>query len=330
MSPLKYFPACATATAFALATASAHEVAPLPEAAFGPQVDQEKGYLVEEIGDGLYFVTEGIYQIIFLTTGEGVIVVDAPPSLGENILKAIAEVTDEPITHVVYSHAHGDHIGAASLYPDDARIIAHAETKAILERGLPCLGCVAPRPLPTETFTERMRLEVGNQALELEYRDVNHQAGNIFIYAPRQRTLMLVDVVFPGWVPFRQLAIAEDPFGFIQAHDDVLSFDFETFIGGHLTRHGTRADVEAAREYVLDVRDNAQQAIQTVNLQEVIGPIGQEIGFEHLWHLFGGYQDAVNAACTQATLAKWGDRLGDAAIFTPSHCQTLADSLRVD
>ena len=175
-----------------------------------------------------------------------------------------------------------------------------------------------------------MRLEVGNQVLELEYRGVNHQAGNIYIYAPRQRTLMLVDVIFPGWVPFRQLAIAEDPFGFIEAHDDVLSFDFETFIGGHLTRRGTRADVEAARDYIVDVRENARQALQTVNLQEVIGQVGQEVGFEHIWHLFGGYQDAINAACTRTTLEKWGDRLGDAALFTPSHCQTLADALRVD
>ena len=48
---------------------------------------------------------------------EGVIVVDAPPSIGENILAAIAEVTDEPITHVIYSHSHADHIGAAGIYP---------------------------------------------------------------------------------------------------------------------------------------------------------------------------------------------------------------------
>jgi glyoxylase-like metal-dependent hydrolase (beta-lactamase superfamily II) len=45
---------------------------------------------------------------MFLVTDEGVVAVDAPPSTGQNYLKAIAEVTDKPITHVIYSHAHLD------------------------------------------------------------------------------------------------------------------------------------------------------------------------------------------------------------------------------
>ena len=92
--------------------------APLPETSIGPAIDYSKGYLVEEIKDGLYWVTEGAYQAMFLTTGEGVIVVDAPPSIGQNYLKAIAEVTEEPITHVIYSHTHNDHVGAMSMFPD--------------------------------------------------------------------------------------------------------------------------------------------------------------------------------------------------------------------
>jgi len=74
--------------------------APLPETAKGPQIDYSKGYLVEEIRDGLYWVTDGAYNTMFLTTGQGVIVVDAPPSIGQNYLNAIAEVTDESITQM--------------------------------------------------------------------------------------------------------------------------------------------------------------------------------------------------------------------------------------
>ena len=77
-----------------LVGAQPQAAAPVPEAAHGPAIDPDKGYLVEEISDGLYWITEGSYQMMFLTTGEGVIVVDAPPSIGENILKAVAEVTD--------------------------------------------------------------------------------------------------------------------------------------------------------------------------------------------------------------------------------------------
>ena len=68
---------------------------PVPETARGPAVDMQKGFLVEEIGDGLYWATEGAYQVMFLVTGQGVIVCDAPASIGGNILNAIAEVTSE-------------------------------------------------------------------------------------------------------------------------------------------------------------------------------------------------------------------------------------------
>ncbi len=106
-----------SATEPAEMAAGAMEAVPIPEGAMGPEIPQDKGYVVEEIGRGLYWVTDGSYQIMFLTTGEGVIVVDAPPSMVDKILAAIAEVTDEPITYVIYSHAHADHIGGAGLYP---------------------------------------------------------------------------------------------------------------------------------------------------------------------------------------------------------------------
>ena len=64
----------------------------------------KKGYHVEEIAGGVYWVTTGMYDCMFVRTGAGVIAVDAPPSLGENLLSAIEEVTDEPVTHMVYSH----------------------------------------------------------------------------------------------------------------------------------------------------------------------------------------------------------------------------------
>ena len=94
-----------------------------------------KGYFVEEIRDGLYWVTEGAYNTIFLVTDEGVVAVDAPPSIGKNYLKAISEVTDKPITHLIYSHDHIDHNGTAGMFPKNAVIIAQEETTAELQRG---------------------------------------------------------------------------------------------------------------------------------------------------------------------------------------------------
>ena len=119
----------------------------------------------EEIRDGLYWVTEGMYQCAFMVTGHGVIAIDAPPSIGDRVTKAIRSVTDEPVTHVVYSHSHGDHIGTTDQFPDDAVRIGHAETGKWLDR------LRDPRRKPPDiTFEDSYTLEVGGQTLRLDYR----------------------------------------------------------------------------------------------------------------------------------------------------------------
>ena len=295
--------------------------APLPDTAKGPVIDFTKGYLVEEIKDGLYWVTDGAYNTIFLTTGEGVIVVDAPPSIGENYLNAIAEVTEEPITHVIYSHTHIDHIGAASIFPDDAIIISHKDVALELEqRNDP------NRPIPEVTFDDEYLLEVGNQSLELKYDGPMHVPGNIFIYAPQQKVLMVVDVIFPGWTPFKDLAMAQDVPAFLDAHDKILEYDFDTYVGGHLTRLGTTEDVKIQQEYFQDIEENAAIANQQVSFME----IGQEVGFENPWLVFQIYADTITQQCTDATVPDWIDRLGGVDLFTYDHCWKISESQRID
>lgn len=51
---------------------------PIPDIAMGRAVSKERGYHLEEIRDGLYWVTDGVYNTIFLSMGEGVIAIDAP------------------------------------------------------------------------------------------------------------------------------------------------------------------------------------------------------------------------------------------------------------
>ena len=295
--------------------------AALPETAKGPQIDFSKGYLVEEIKDGLYWVTDGAYNTIFLTTGEGVIVVDAPPSIGENYLNAIAEVTEEPITHVIYSHTHIDHIGAASIFPDDAIIISHKDVALELEQRND-----SNRPIPEVTFEDEYLLEVGNQRLELKYDGPMHVPGNIFIYAPQQKVLMVVDIVFPGWTPFKDLAMAQDVPAFLAAHDKILEYDFDTFVGGHLTRLGTAEDVKIQQEYFQDIEENAAIANQEVSFME----IGQEVGFENPWLVFPIYADTISQQCTDATVPDWIDRLGGVDLFTYDHCWKISESQRID
>jgi len=269
----------------------------------------------------LYWVTDGAYNTMFLTTGQGVIAVDAPPSIGENYLKAIAEVTEESVTHMIYSHTHNDHVGSTSMFPDDVTFISHQEiADTLAKRNDP------NRPIPTVTFEDKYTLEVGNQKLELAYYGPMHEPGNIFIYAPNQKVLMLVDVIFPGWTPFKDLALAQDVPEFIAAHDKVLEYDFDTFIGGHLTRLGTPEDVQIQKEYFQDIQTSAAKANQEVSFVA----IGQEVGFSNPWLVFQIYADSITQQCTDEIVPKWIDRLGGVDLFTYDHCWKISESQRID
>jgi glyoxylase-like metal-dependent hydrolase (beta-lactamase superfamily II) len=300
----------------------------IPEAAKGPPIPA-KGYLVQEIRDHLYWVTDGSYNTMFLVTDKGVVAVDAPPSIGKNYLKAISEVTNKPITYVIYSHAHIDHIGAAGMFPKNATFIAQQETAAELQRAKSVAknASMVP-PIPTITFSKNYTLQIGNQTLKLDYYGVNHLPGNIFMYAPKQKVLMLVDIIFPGWVPFPYLAIAKDVAGFIKAHDIALNnYDFDTIVAGHLTRLGTRNDVIVQKEFVSDLEKAAAKANQEVLFSKIASQVGR---FDNPWLIFSKYIDAVNENCVNGMLSKWENRLGGAQQFMSTHCFTMAESGRVD
>jgi glyoxylase-like metal-dependent hydrolase (beta-lactamase superfamily II) len=266
---------------------------------------------------------------MFLVTDKGVVAVDAPPSIGNNYLKAIAEVTDKPVTYVIYSHAHLDHIGAAGIFPKNATFIAQQETAAELQRAKSVASNASMVPsIPTVTFSKNYTLQIGNQTLKLDYYGVNHLPGNIFIYAPKQKVLMLVDIIFPGWIPFPYLAIAKDTAGFIKAHDIALNnYDFDTIVAGHLTRLGTRNDVIIQKEFVSDLEKAAATANQEVLFSKIASQVGS---FDNPWLIFSTYIDAINKQCEDEMLPKWQSRLGGAEIFMSTHCFTMSESGRVD
>lgn len=309
---------------------------------------------VGEIKDGLFYMTDGVYQSLFLVDERGILVVDAPPSIGvntqdpaqsKNLLEVIYSVPatkGKPIVTLIYSHSHLDHIGAAGhikkAFPH-VQIIAHEETQRQIARGTGTEGAFLfglgslPPPLPTHTFRTQRREKVGRQELVLTYDGPIHEPGNIFIYAPRQKVLMLVDVIFPGWSPFNDLALAEDVPRFVAAHKQVLAYDFTTFVGGHLNRLGTRADVEESQRYILDIKANAKVALSDPSLFAIFGSVPQNpLGG------FAIYLDQVACQCANLTLTPttapsgtdWRSRFGAADINTVSHCWRMLEALRID
>src|SRR5262249_15715315 len=135
------------------------DYAPIPPSALGPAVNVQ-GYFVGPVENNLYWVTDGPYQAAFLTTRDGVVLFDAPPSIGHNLQRAIDDIASAngvpgKVTHIVYSHHHADHLGASSLFGPDVVRVGHVETKALLaSENDPA------RPVPDVTFPTHRRLHV--------------------------------------------------------------------------------------------------------------------------------------------------------------------------
>ena len=185
----------------------------------------------------------------------------------------------------------------------------------------------APVPLPTETFEDTYTLTVGNQTLELSTPSViSHEPGNIFVYAPAQNVLLHIDIVFPGWSPFKDLAQAEDTVGYLAVHDEMLAFGADVIITGHMGRLGTNADIEINQEYMGDIQAASVNALSTVDFNAIAGITG----FANPWLLFDVYLDELTAACEAEVVPNWIDRLAGADIFTADHCYKMFMSVRID
>ena len=293
----------------------------VPDSAKGPTVDPAKGYRTQKLGDGLYMITDNAIQSVFMTYEDGVVVVDAPQSFASRIPAAIAEVTDKPITHLIYSHFHADHIGGARSLGGHPIIIAHTETNRLLARDKD-----PDRPLATVTFDRDYRLSVGSQVLELSYHGTGHSPGNIFIYAPKQRTPVVIDVIFPGWMPWRRLALAQDVPGLFEQVKEIGKWDFDTFVGGHVARSGTRADVAMQLAFMDDLKAAAQTALKNNTPGEGLNPADRG----NPWAFFDHYIDRVAVGCVNELTPKWSSRLAAYDVYIWDQCYAMEQSLRID
>lgn len=278
---------------------------------------QVADYELLEIKPSVYVVSAGGYNSMFLVTQEGVVVVDAPPAIGDKIFAAVSNVTDRPITHLIYSHSHKDHIGAANLF-ENVTIIAHNETAKILnERN------DTNRPVPDMNFIKEMNLPIGDQVLQLIYPGPYHQPGNIFVYLPVHKVLMAVDNVVPGGLLWKHLSVTPDVPTLIKSIDQVLDLEFDVFVGGH-GQPGTKQDILVQQEYVNDLRENAMAAINEVNRTQVIQGINGSTAITE------AYFNALTKSCADRINAEWQGKLEGVGVWTDEHCERMIISELVD
>ena len=288
------------------------DYAPIPRSALGPALN-EQGYHVGRVERNLYWVTDGTYQAAFLTTRDGVVLFDAPPTIGHNLQRAVDEIAaaegvSNKVTHLVYSHHHDDHAGASSLFDRNVVRVGHEETRRLLLRDND-----PARPAPEVTFQDRYTLEVAGERVELAWHGPNHSPDNIFIHFPDHDALMMIDVVNAGWVPIYNLNLSEDVPGYIQAPATALSYPWTHFICGHLGRLATRDDIVVHQQYIADIEAGAREALGTVDPTPYFVKYG-----ENAWAAVRGYLDELTDHAAKPVIAKYTGVLAaaDVEVFT--------------
>lgn len=280
------------------------------------------GYRLQQAGPRGYVVISGFVQASFVVTDTGVIVVDAPPSLDGKFAKAIASVTDKPVTHFIYTHSHADHVGAVTSFAG-AHKIAHDEAARLL-----AIHRDPKRPQPDQVVNgDRNKLTIGGEDVHLIYPGPNHEVGNILVHFPAQKLTIMTDVVMPGWAPYRGWGNADFPPGMLAAHDAILATDFDTYVGGHVYRTGTRADVQQSRDFLVDTIESTQQAMADIPYPD---PAGQGIEATNVWAIQSVWFKLVADAVTQQLVQRWGDKLAGVDTFTQATVEALVVSLFTD
>jgi glyoxylase-like metal-dependent hydrolase (beta-lactamase superfamily II) len=299
---------------------------PVPDSALGPQLN-DQGYHVGRVERNLFWVTDGTYQSAFLVTDEGVVLFDAPPTIGHNLRRAVDEIAKAEggtnnVTHLVYSHHHADHAGAANLFDGDVVRIGHEDTRRLLLRDND-----PTRPAPEVTFQDAYTLKVGGERVELAFHGPNHSPDNIFIHFPDHDALMLIDIVNPGWVPIYNSNLTEDIPGYIDAPAKALTLPWKHYIGGHLGRLGTRDDITLHQQYVADIVENAQAALGAVDPTPYFVRYGANV-----WAAVHGYLDEVTSQASRPVIAKYTGVLAaaDVEAFTYSTTFMILQSMRLD
>lgn len=226
---------------------------------------------------------------VFIVTPEGVVVYDAQfdPKGAEIVKREIALITDQPITHLIYSHFHGDHILGATAYDSSVTVIAHKWAKELIalaksdRRGsdqienylAPIRGNPELLRIPDRGINRNTTLFSG-KPYEIKILDFDHShtLGDIGIYFQQDKVLAMGDAYVNGYVGFlgqsmlkpwiarldRALDLEADVVvpghGRIQGAEKLLVYrdyleDFRNDVHAHLEIHGNTNDYELPAEY---------------------------------------------------------------------------------
>lgn len=212
----------------------------------------------------------------FVVTPKGVVVIDAlgSPVLAQRLLAQIKKITDRPVTHVIVTHYHADHIyGLQTFKAMGARIVAHQAARVYLNsdnarirletsrQGMAPWVNAQTHLVPADEWIDgEQTLTIGGVRFQIKPMGPAHTPEDLVVYLPDQKVLFAGDLVFRNRVPFVGQA---DSGRWIKALDALLAFDTVAIVPGHgpLSTQA-RADLQLTRDYLDHLRATMGRAAQ--------------------------------------------------------------------
>ena len=137
---------------------------------------------IEQVRANLYVITGGGGNTAAFVTDDGVVVVDTKnPGWGGAILDTIQTVTDKPVSMIINTHTHGDHVGSNIDFSLPVEFVAHENTKSNMERMDPFQSAAGRRYLPGQTYDDRLTVLDGDDAIDLYHFGQGHTNGDSIV-----------------------------------------------------------------------------------------------------------------------------------------------------
>ena len=146
--------------------------------------------MVKQLADDVYMMSESHYTSLVVVGEDGVLITDpAFTPRARSLKSAIAEITDKPVTWIVLSHEHYDHVGGTGVFPD-AQVICHAACQAVFDLDV---SGQAPEKVHV-TFTDSLRVDFRGPPVDLLYFGPADGFASTVVHLPEQRVAFTADL----------------------------------------------------------------------------------------------------------------------------------------
>ena len=205
-------------------------------------------------------------NVAVLTGPDGKVLIDAGIGVSRpQMTKALADLSADPITHLINTHWHFDHTdGNAWLNSVGAKIIAQENARAFLSEVQRVedwdYNFLPPPPggIPSEVFASERSLKLNGQSINLKHYSPAHTDSDISVTFAEADIVHVADTFWNGIYPFIDYSTGGSIDGMIAASDVNLAAttDKTIIIPGHGRPVSNRAELKEFRDMLVAVRES--------------------------------------------------------------------------